>query len=177
MNKEKNKVTKKKKTQKISKVKKKKVIKKSTKKKIKKVPTAKKSSKKKTKLNEKQKLFCQLYATDREFFGNGVQAYIKAYNINLSKSGAYNGARTDAYRLLTKAYILEYIRKIMELGGLNNERVDKELLFLIEQDAEFGTKLGAIKEYNKLKDRIENKLKLEGDVTYTFKSNIKPSPK
>ncbi len=116
--------------------------------------------KKERELNEKQKYFCELYATDREFFGNGTQAYIEAYDIDLTKKGAYAAARANACQSLTKTNILKYIREIMELGGLNDERVDKELLFLIEQNAEFGSKLGAIKEYNKLKERITDKLEI-----------------
>lgn len=49
----------------------------------------------------------------------------------------------------------------MNLGILNDERVDRELSFLIEQDVELRTKLGAISEYNKLKARIHNKLELD----------------
>jgi hypothetical protein len=35
------------------------------------------------KLNPKQELFCELYATDREFFGNGVQSSIEAYDVSV----------------------------------------------------------------------------------------------
>ena len=116
--------------------------------------------KKKRELNEKQKLFCELYATNREFFGNGTQAYIEAYDIDLTKKGAYASARVDASKLLTKSNILKQINELLDLGGLNDQRVDKELLFLIEQHSELGTKLGAIKEYNKLKERITDKLEI-----------------
>jgi hypothetical protein len=44
--------------------------------------------------------------------------------------------------------------------GLNDQRVDKELAKLIIQDDEKPVKLNAIKEYNKLKQRIEDKLKV-----------------
>ena|SRR5215203_294398 len=40
---------------------------------------------KETKLNPKQESFCKLYATDREFFGNGVESYIEVYNPDRSK--------------------------------------------------------------------------------------------
>jgi len=61
---------------------------------------------------------------------------------------------------LTNLNILDRINELLELGGLSNERVDKELLFLITQDAEFSAKLGAIKEYNQLKNRIQKKLEI-----------------
>lgn len=122
-------------------------------------------NKEKIKLNPQQELFCKLYATDRDYFGNGVQAYIEAYDIDISKKGAYKVAQANASRLLSKAIILKKIRELLNLGGLSDERVDKELLFLIEQNAELGTKLGAIKEYNQLQSRIKNKLEVGIDET------------
>lgn len=113
------------------------------------------------KLPPKQELFCKLFATEREFFGNGTESYIEAYDIDLSKKGAYAGARASASRLLTKANILQRIDELLEVGVLNDQFVDKQIAFLIAQNAEFSTKLGAIKEYNALKNRITKKL----DVT------------
>lgn len=111
-------------------------------------------------LTPQQELFCQLYATNREFFGNGTQAYIEAYNIDVTKRNAYKVAQASASRLLSNVMILHRIHELMEIGILNDARVDKELAFLIEQNAEFGTKLGAIREYNQLKARIRNKLEV-----------------
>lgn len=109
-------------------------------------------------LNPKQELFCQYFASDREFFGNGTQSYIEAYDIVVSKKGAYNAARANASDLLTKPNILKRIDELFEARGLNDTFVDKQLEKLIIQDAEFGTKLQAIKEYNALKQRITKKL-------------------
>lgn len=116
-----------------------------------------------TKLNPQQKLFCELFASDREFFGNGVQSYIEAYDIDIKKPGAYNSAKTNANKLLTKAYILDYINQLFEARGLNDSFVDKQLEKLITQDAEFGVKIKAIAEYNKLKGRITEKHDLTSD--------------
>lgn len=111
-------------------------------------------------LNPKQELFCQLYVS-REFFANGTQAYIEAYDIDITKAGAYNGARADASRLLTDANILKRINQIIKLEGLNDSFVDKQLTLAITQNADLGAKVSAIREYNKLKIRITDKL----DVT------------
>ena len=108
-------------------------------------------------LNAKQELFCQLYASDREFFGNGVQSYIEAYEPDQSKPNWYRPARSRASELLTKPNILERIDEIFEAHGLNNQFVDKQLEKLIVQDADFTTKMKAIAEYNKLKQRITEK--------------------
>ena len=123
----------------------------------------------KKKLTKKQELFCKLFATNREFFGNGTQAYAKAYNIDITKKGKLSVAKTSASRLLTYDYISDYINKLIDIGGLNDKRVDKELLFLIEQNANFNVKLGAIKEYNSLRKRIiqreEIKVKSEWNIS------------
>lgn len=133
-------------------------------------PKAKKTTKKKVvkkiarittksgqKLTPQQEMFCQLYAGDREFFGNGVQSYIEAYGLDTSKPGWYNVAKSGACENLTKPYILERIDEIFEAHGLNDQFVDKQLEKLIVQDADFNTKMKAIAEYNKLKSRITEK--------------------
>lgn len=121
----------------------------------------------KKKLTKKQELFCKFYATDRGLFGNGTQAYAKAYNIDLSQKGKKSIAKASASRLLTYDYILDYINKMLDLGGLNDESVDKELHFLIKQCSNLNVKLGAIKEYNSLRKRIiqREEVSLKSEVT------------
>lgn len=104
-----------------------------------------------------QKKFCKTYVS-REFFANGVQSYIEAFNIDISKPGAYNSARARACYLLTDVNILAYINELLDLSGLNDAFVDKQMTLLITQNADFGSKLGAIREYNKLKARITEKI-------------------
>lgn len=108
-------------------------------------------------LTLRQKKFCELYSQDRQFFGNGVQSYIEAYGIDTNESGAYDSARTCAYRLLANVYICQYIDKLLELRGLNDSFVDKQLEFLITQHADPKAKIAAIREYNSLKNRIKTK--------------------
>lgn len=108
-------------------------------------------------LNAEQEEFCQLYASDREFFGNGTQSYIEAYDIKVGIGKgctSYDTCKYRAHQLLTNPRVLKRIDEILEDGGLNNTFVDKQLKFLITQSAEFRPKLGAIQEYNKLKGRI-----------------------
>jgi hypothetical protein len=107
-----------------------------------------------------QKRFCELYVT-REFFGNGVESYMEAYNIDKTKEGAYESARTGAWRLLTDVDILNKINSLLDSQGLNDSNVDKQLLFLINQHADFTAKNAAIREYNKLKSRITDKVDLK----------------
>lgn len=118
------------------------------------------------KLNERQELFCQLYATDREFFGNGVQSYIEAYNPKRTPNW-YKSAMADSSRLLSNVKIANRINELLELKGLNDGYVDKQLEFLITQFADFKSKLGGIKEYNQLKGRIVDKLAIAGGGVFT----------
>lgn len=126
------------------------------------------------KLTPQQELFCQLYASDKEFFGNGVKSYIEAYGVDTSKSGWYNTAKAGAHENLTKPYILERIEEIFETHGLNDTFVDKQLEKLIVQDADFSTKIKAIQEYNKMRGRIINKQEINGDFQL---NGILPKPK
>ncbi len=109
-------------------------------------------------LNLRQEKFCQLYATDKEFFGNGAESYLAVYDIDQNKPNWYQVACTNASRLLSNAKVVARINEILQQTGFNDAFVDRELSFLISQHADFQTKLGAIKEYNKLKQRIQDKL-------------------
>ena len=105
------------------------------------------------KLQPKQVLFCKYYVSD-ETFANGVQSYAKAYNKDTTVSKEYNTCRTNAYDLLTSTYILDYLGYLLDDAGLNDAFVDKELLFTLKQHADLSAKMAAIREYNKLRNRI-----------------------
>jgi seryl-tRNA synthetase len=106
-------------------------------------------------ITEQQELFCEFYATDTEFFGNGVKSYMKAY-----PDADYKSARTGAYRMLTNVDILARINELLEDMALNDAFVDKQIGMLITQNADWGTKMAAIKEYNALKKRITQKIEV-----------------
>jgi len=118
-------------------------------------------------LNEKQKLFCK-YFVSKDFFGNGVDAYAEAYNIDLSNPKGYNTAKVNASKLLTNTNILLCINHELDESGLNDNFVDKQLLFAITQNADLSSKVKAISEYNKLKQRItiktDNKHSVDGQI-------------
>ncbi len=119
---------------------------------------------KNTNLNIKQKRFCKAYIEDPLISGNGLKAYAKAYSYDLTKKGAVNTAKANASRLLTNANILKYMRDLLEQNGLNDQAVDRELLFLIQQNSNLSVKLGAIKEYNSLRQRTMEMLKVQEKV-------------
>lgn len=115
-------------------------------------------------LNDEQTRFCQLYAIG-ETRGHGVRCYAEAYGFDLSEQGAYNTCKTNSCRLLTDANILSYIRDLFEDKDLNDTVVDNELAFVIKQNADFGSKVAAIKEYNQLKARIVKKIEAKVENT------------
>ena len=114
------------------------------------------AEKESTELNEKQERFCQLYVS-KDYFGNGTQAYLEAYG--LDESG-YNTAKVGASRMLTNDNICHRINELLDEAGLNDNFVDKQLLFVITQHSDLSNKMSAIREYNKLKQRITDKLDL-----------------
>jgi hypothetical protein len=113
----------------------------------------KKKKSEKDKLTPKQNKFCLFFATDSECFGNATQTYIKVFS-SKKKPITYKTARTQASVLLTNPNILARVNKYMDEFIMNNVTVDRQLGFLIEQHADFGSKLGAIREFNKLRKRI-----------------------
>lgn len=122
------------------------------------------------KLNQRQLLFCKYYVSE-DTLGNGVKSYCKAYDIDVSDVKKYSEARFHASDLLSKQNISEHINNLLEASGLNDNFVDKRLLFLMSQNDDKGTSLGAIREYNKLKQRITDKLdvKISGTFDITMK--------
>lgn len=109
-------------------------------------------------LNINQEEFCRLYATIPWYFGNWSESYIMAYWLDRSKKNTSSVARAGASNLLTKPNILQRINEQLEYIWFNDTTVDKELMFLISQHADFSSKVAAIKEYNKLKQRITDKI-------------------
>ena len=106
----------------------------------------------KSDLTAKQEFFCQLFAKDRDCFGNGTQAYLKAFSTKRKKP-AYSTARVEAHKLLTNPNIIDRIRELIDVW-ISDEVVDKELGMVILQYDNLSAKVAAIREYNKVKGRM-----------------------
>ena len=113
-------------------------------------------------LNEKQLIFCKNYVS-KDFFGSGVESYAAAYGLDLTNQKDYNNAKVAASKLLTNSNILSRINEELDAAGLKDNFVDKQLLFAITQNADLSTKVRAIQEYNKLKQRIIEKLETKNN--------------
>lgn len=107
------------------------------------------------KLTKRQEKFCELYATSAEFFGNWVQAYLEVYDVNTSKPWWYKTACANASRLLSNDKVCKRINELMNSWWFNDENVDKQHSFLINQFADLWVKMRAISEYNSLKARLQ----------------------
>lgn len=122
-------------------------------------------------LNQEQEAFCQCYTmSDRELFGNGVQSYIEIYKPNTTVKNWYKTACVRASQLLSNIKVIKRINELLEDWWFNDTNVDKELSFLISQHSELSTKLWAIKEYNRLKARVVDKLPVQLTYDLTGKS-------
>ena len=135
-------------------------------------------------LNQKQELFCRYYTQVGDLFDNGTLAYAEAYDFNLDElskekeiketdaegkpikyadspyTRAYNVCAVNASKLLR---VPKVWKRVIELRKevLNDDVVDSELLRIIKQDSKLEHKLGGIREYNKMKNRVTE----HGDLT------------
>lgn len=114
------------------------------------------------KLNAHQELFCQLFVGDEETRGNGMRSYAKAYNRPLKTKGDFGAAAQSGSRLLRNVHVSRRISELLQLV-LDDNLADNELAYVIEQKDELMPKVAAIKEYNKLKQRIREPL-LDGGI-------------
>jgi hypothetical protein len=112
-----------------------------------------------------QEKFCQLYAShDSEVFGNGLRCYMEVYGpsyfAKYKKQMDVKTAGVLACKALKRVKVFTRINELLEEGGFNDQNVDKQLLFVINQHADLSSKVRSIAEYNKLKKRVENKMEL-----------------
>lgn len=124
-------------------------------------------------LTLQQEMFAQYFTSETEFYGNGVQSYSRAYDEPINQFN-YDSIKARAARLLMTPKIINRITTLLKDGGFNDENVDKQLLFLITQKVDFRSALGAIKEYNKMKNRVQDKLQIDAPVAVI---NILPAKK
>lgn len=100
-------------------------------------------------LNPKQKLFCRYYATSEvKTRGNATKSYMAAY-----PDSSEEAAAVSAHELLRKPKVVDYLKELWRKTGLTDEEVDAELAGIVRQNKDLKSKLGGIKEYNRLKER------------------------
>jgi hypothetical protein len=132
-------------------------------------------------LTLRQEVFCRLYTQNTQLFGNGTLAYAEAYDYRLDELSderpvlrendqgepvewgdsprtlAYNVCSVQASKLLKNPKI---DRRIVDLLNemMTDRQVDAQIVKVMMQNNDLGAKMRAINEYNKLKQRITEKL-------------------
>lgn len=133
------------------------------------------------KLSLKERLFCRyfIFGSNEEFgIGNGVKSYAKAYEKVLPQD--YNTCGVESCVYLKKPKIKEYMADLLVEAGYMDETVDSRLRQIIF-DGKDEHSVQAIKEYNKLKQRITEKhdITSKGEkvmgIEYVVPTNAKPT--
>jgi hypothetical protein len=128
----------------------------------------------------KRELFCRFFTQNEKLFGNATHSYAEAYGYKLdtlSTKGVYSEPDEDgktekfedseydkaihvcaveASRLLRNPEVQLRITALLN-EILKDNFVDSQLAKLIMQDAEPSAKIAAIREYNKVRQRITEK--------------------
>ena len=129
-------------------------------------------------LKPQHELFCQLYVKNEELFGNGTLCYAEAYSYKLDEfshevekddqgekiedseyTKAYNVCSVQAHALLRMPKVLQRITALLN-EMLKDDIVDAQLAKVILQDEKLEPKISAIREYNKIRQRITEKVDL-----------------
>lgn len=116
-------------------------------------------------LTEQEELFCQYYVLNL----NRIEAALKAYDIDRTKKYWRHTASSIAWENLLKPHINRRVRELIDKYHLNDEAVDSELSFIIQQNADLPTKKGAIDVYNRLKGRYEEDNKQKQPIIQVVK--------
>lgn len=118
-------------------------------------------------LNLQEEMFCRYYTSDTEFYGDGFNSCAAAFGFDIYDKREAASCKYKAAGLLRTQKILNRINELLQTVTLNNVHVDKQLGFLITQNSDFKSKLGAIKEYNKLNERVSERIKVDGPAPVT----------
>ena len=118
---------------------------------VKKVPV-----KVKVNISNEQESFCQFFVRDPKLSGKPYECYMKVYKDQLEPHQTPEVVRRQAKELLVDDRIIQRITALLEEDGFNDANVDKQHLFLINQHADFSTKMKGIEHYNKLKKRTND---------------------
>ena len=108
------------------------------------------------KITPKQELFCKMYVSD-ECFGNATRAYAMAYNKDLDNKKEYLLSKNEWCVNLTKPYLLARINELLDNAGLNKQFADTQLLFVMKQHIDLSNKMSAIKEFNRIQERLDDR--------------------
>lgn len=112
-----------------------------------------------THLTDEEQLFVDCYFNmTSDVFGNGTKSVVEAMKDKITRDDGsinYDYAAVKAYELLRTPKIMDAGRKLLSKQCFNDESVDTQHAFLIQQHSDLGVKQRAIDMYNKLQGRYE----------------------
>lgn len=97
------------------------------------------------KLTFKEKLFVEKYL---EAYANGTEAMMQVYDVKNRKVAAAMAAE-----YLRKPNIYSYVNYLMEEYGYNDDNVEKQHLFLLNQASDLKSKAKAVEMFHKLRKK------------------------
>lgn len=112
------------------------------------------------KLTDRQKLFCDNYLSNGF---HSTNAYRDAYDRH--NENEYNSIRSCASQLLDKQQVQDYINSKLEENEITMNEALAKLSYLIKQHSDLSVCHQAIKTYLKLKDKLDDNVKV--DMVYT----------
>lgn len=106
------------------------------------------------KLSPQMDEFCKTYATDNECRGNARASYVKVYKVSIIT------AKARVPTLMKNFRIIKRINEYLTIEGFEDTNIDAQHLFLINQHQDFSVKMKGIEHYNKLKQRVSERLEI-----------------
>lgn len=110
--------------------------------------------------NPQWEAFCQKFVFDNRCRYNAARSYLAVY----PGCRDLTVARSAAPELLATVSVRTRIRELLESAGFNDEAVDGRLNDHIQQDQDRAVSVSAIREYNRLKKRVDDAPKLQTNV-------------
>lgn len=115
-----------------------------------------------------QKSFVDYYLNGDDDFrmGNATRSYAKAFNYDITDDKKANTCASEGSKLIRYPNIKVYMRQHLEDNGWNDEAMDSRLRQIAYKGKDADA-VNAIKEFNKLKQRIIDKFEHEGNIGIT----------
>lgn len=115
--------------------------------------------------NIKHELFCQKFCEMWSiYFWHGTESYIFAYWMDPNNRNHRQTANSCSSQIMRRPEVVKRIDQLLEQWGLTDQVADQEMLFVMKQKRDLPSKVAAIREYNKLRQRIIEKQKIDIEV-------------
>jgi hypothetical protein len=118
-------------------------------------------------LTPQQIEFCQIYIS-KDAYGDAISSYCQVFELDEEHRQQRIQARNGANAFLKDANIITFLGILLDSDGLNESHVNKELLFLIDQNADYKVKVQAIGLFHAINNtaKASNDLKPKPSLNY-----------